>query len=192
MTNKNIIIAFDGPDNVGKGTQIALLRKWLSHLPFVVTDLEKPCGSSNEEKINYGLAASRNHLKATEAIWKEGIPQIIDRMHYTEYAYSIFRGGHEMQTIISMEKEFIHLKESFLIIVFVDEVENIRDRDDGKSNYNAEDLNEAQMLCDRFEDIAEESLFDNHVINIHNKNIEVVKQEVQSLILEKFQNILEK
>ncbi len=190
LENKKIIIAFDGPDNVGKGTQISLLRKWLKHIPFVLTDLNTPIGASDLEKIDYGLAASKNHLIAKSSIWKERVPQIVDRMHYTEYAYSILRGGHSIETIIELEKEHLDMKNDFFTIIFIDEVKNISDREDGKSIFNANNHSEIAEINNRFLEIAEYSLFDNVVINIHNKSIAIVQDEVKSVLLEKFPNLL--
>ena len=191
LINKKIIIAFDGPDNVGKGTQISLLRKWLKDIPFVLTNLDRPHGETNIEKIDYGFNATKNHLVAKKAIWKQGVPQIVDRMHYTEYAYSILRGGHDIQAILDLEKEFVDLKQDLFIIVFIDKVENISTRDDGKSVYRGDDHESIIKITDRFVEIAGESLFDNVVINIHNKNISTVRKEVQSRILEKFPTLLD-
>ncbi len=190
LKNKKIIIAFDGPDNVGKGTQIGLLRKWLKHIPFVLTNLDRPHGETHSEKINYGFNASKNHLVAKKAIWKQGIPQIVDRMHYTEYAYSILRGGHEIKKIIELEKEFKDLKQDLFIIIFIDNAENISIRDDGKSVYKGNDYESITKITHRFIEIAEKSLFDNVIINIHNKDISTVEKEVQSVLLNKFPNLL--
>ncbi len=190
LINKKIIIAFDGPDNVGKGTQIQLLRKWLKHIPFMLTDLNRPIGNSDNEKINYGLHASENHLAAKLAIWKQGIPQIADRMHYTEYAYSILRGGHNIQTILNIEEKYKEMKDGFFTIIFVDKVENISARDDGKSNFDADNHSEIQSIYDRFIEIADYSIFDNVIINIQGKDIPTVQKEVQEILLKKFPDLL--
>lgn len=190
--NKKIIIAFDGPDNVGKGTQIQLLRKWLSHIPFVLMNLDRPIGKSNQEKLSYGLHASKNALIANESLLEKGLPQIVDRMHYTEYAYSILRDGHDIQDIINLESEFLKIKDYFFTIIFIDEIENIQKRDDGISNYNADDSYEVKKITDRFPEIAQHSLFDNVVINIHKKNITTVQNEVKQHILKKFPDITKK
>lgn len=190
LQNKKIIIAFDGPDNVGKGTQISLLRKWLKHIPFILTDLNRPLGDSDADKIAYGLKASENHLAAKHTIWKQGIPQIADRMHYTEYAYSMLRGGHNIDTILELEERFIEMKPDFFTIIFIDKVENISARDDGKSDFDVNNHNEIQNINDRFSEISKKSHFDNFIINIHNKDIQVVQGEVKSILLKKFPNLL--
>lgn len=191
MKNKNIIIGFDGPDNVGKGTQMARLRKWLSHIPFVITNLDKPHGKTIEDKVQYGLHASRNHVHAKHSLWKQNIPQLVDRMHYTEYAYSILRAQHDIETILEMERDYLDMKDHFLTIVFIDDVDNIQDRDDGLSNYNADDSDQIRLITNRFVDIADQSLFNNIIINIKGKNIETVEKEVQQRVLEFFPNILD-
>jgi thymidylate kinase len=192
LENKKIIIAFDGPDNVGKGTQIQLLRKWLKHIPFVLTNLDRPHGENNNEKIHYGLNASKNHLEAKKIMLKHGLPQIVDRMHYTEYAYSILRGGHDIKTIINLEKEYIDLKENLFTIIFIDNVENISKRDDGKSVYKRDDYENIQKISDRFKEISKYSILDNVIIDIQGKDIQTVQKEVQIEILKKFPDILKK
>lgn len=192
LKNTKIIIAFDGPDNVGKSTQIALLRESLATIPFVLMNLDRPVGTSDKEKIHYGIAASQNALRANSSLLEQGIPQIIDRTHYTEYAYSILRGGHSKSDIQKLEKEYIHLKDSFFTIIFIDTIENIQSRDDGLSLYNVDDSNEITNIQDRFKDIAKDSLFDNVVINIHGKDIPHVQKEVQQHILNKFPQLINK
>ena len=180
------IIAFDGPDNVGKGTQIALLRKWLSHIPFVLTNLDRPHGGNHDEKLNYGYRASKNHLKAKELLWQEEIPHLVDRMHYTEYAYSILRGGHQLEDILTLEREFLAIRDDFLTIIFVDETENILKRDDGLSVYRRDDYEAVENIIERFREIADASHFHNRIISITGKSIPQVHEEVREIVREFF------
>ena len=190
LLNKRIIIAFDGPDNVGKGTQIARLRKWLSHIPFVLTNLDRPHGENHEQKLRYGFAASRNHLLAKKAMWEEGLPQLVDRMHYTEYAYSILRKGHALDDILALEQDFLAMRDDFFTIIFLDDVKNIMHRDDGKSVYRKDDEENIKRICQRFEKIAEHSHFSNAVVSIQGKSIDEVEREVQELIRKRFPDIV--
>lgn len=192
IENKKIIIAFDGPDNTGKNTQIELLRKWLSHIPFVITDLDKPYGENDSQKITYGLAAIDNLLHAQKIMHDSKIPQISNRMHYTEYAYSFLRGGHAIETILGLEEKYKDIKDNFFTFVFVDHVENLTKRDDGLSIYDDADIDAISIINERFIEIAEQSTFNNMVINIHDKNIESVKSEIQKILSEKFPNIIKK
>ena len=188
-TQQTPIIAFDGPDNVGKGTQIALLRKWLSRIPFVLTNLDRPHGKTNEEKLHYGYHASKNHLEAKSILHRNGIPHLVDRMHYTEYAYSILRGGHELENILNLERAYEHISDDFLTIIFIDKVENILKRDDGESVYERDDYLAVERIVERFREIAEQSIFKNEMINIDGKSIEEVQEEVKHVIKKHFPEI---
>jgi len=178
-----MIIAFDGPDNVGKSTQIKLLRKYFKEVPFLIMDVDAPIGDSTKEKLHYGKEHSR---RSFEAIRTLPFSQIHDRIHFTEYAYSFFRDGHELEEILDLEKEYKDIKNELLIITFIDEVNNISARDDGLSQFAKEDLENIHTLVQRFKNISEKSIFDNHIINIHEKDIETVQKEVINLVTNKF------
>ncbi|GEM_PF-3809308 len=194
------IILFDGPDNVGKGTQIELLRKWMLQSHFTITNLDRPVGDTLGDKERYGINAARGQLVTIQAGWSMGVPQIADRCHYTEYAYSILRKPHELETILELERSLEEAKSDVLGIIFVDEVEKIVERDDGKSNYQLEEGCEEHIvstqsiemaeainqISNRFHQIASESNFECHIISIHQKTIEMVHDEVKNIITKKF------
>ena len=72
------------------------------------------------------------------------------------------------------------------IITFIDATSNISDRDDGLSQFKKEAHDDIEKLISRFQEISQRSLFDNSIINIHNKDIETVHNEVISVIENKF------
>jgi len=181
--NKKIVIAFDGPDNVGKSTQIKLLRKYFKEIPFLILDVDAPVGDNSQEKLKYG----KEHTKRTlQTIRDLPFSQIHDRIHFTEYAYSFFREGHPIDEIVDLEKGYEEIKDNLLIITFIDEVKNISDRDDGLSLFDKEDHDNITTLINRFKEISEKSIFENYIINIHEKDIETVHSEVITLIENKF------
>ncbi len=184
--NTRPIIFIDGPDNVGKGTQISLLRKWLTEIPFSILNLDPPVGSDLNKKESYGIQAAKNQLGSVLASWEKDIPCIVDRCHYTEYAYSILRNTHEIQTILELEKELSPACSDVLGIIFVDKVENIVARDDGNSIYSTEDTQNIQNIINRFSEIADASSFDCKVISITGKTIEEVRAEVKKNVSDKF------
>lgn len=184
---KKIVIAFDGPDNVGKGTQINLLRKRYQDIPFLLLNVDPPIGENHAEKISYG----REHIKRTlDAVRKLPHPQIHDRFHFTEYAYSMFRGGHDLNDVISIEKEYDDVHSNLLVITFVDEPEKIHERDDGNSAYDAEKLDTVAELIQRFHEMSHHSHFDNHIIHIGGKDIPTVHEEVINHIESKFPHLV--
>lgn len=184
MDNNKIIIGFDGPDNVGKGTQIKLLRKYLKDVPFVILDGINPMGDTQEDKVKFGEKSERQYFKARKSMWNNSIPQISDRTHYSEYAYRIFRDSDKIDDILEMEKEFKELIDDIVIFTFIDKVENIMDRDDGDSAYGKDDLEGIKKLIDRFKYISEKSIFENYIVDIDGKN----EDEVFEIILEKIKN----
>lgn len=184
------IIILDGPDNVGKGTQLSLLRKHFKGTPFVITNLDRPVGESNEEKKVYGLKAATNQLLTMTHGVKHGIPYLADRAHYTEYAYSMFRDTHNLETFKEIESHIDEeLLSSSLSIIFIDTPENIAERDDGASVYTKEDLNGIETLILRFNEAAHASRIETHVINIDEKDIETVHKEVIEIIESKFKEL---
>lgn len=186
------IIILDGPDNVGKGTQLALLRKYFKSTPFVITNLDKPVGNNLDEKKIYGLQAITHQLTTMALAAKQGIPCIADRGHYTEYAYSMFREAHTLETILAIEQQYQEVQDIIIGIIFVDDVENISGRDDGQSAYNKEDLIQIQHIIERFEEHAAVSHFETKIINIKEKDIETVHQEVIRLLQNKFPSLQKK
>jgi thymidylate kinase len=175
---KDIILGFDGPDNVGKSTQIKKIRNYFVKTPFVVLNIESPVGENDLEKINYGVENTTNNLQATGAIFKKGIPQILDRTHFSEYAYSFFRGGHELEEFLKIEKDFEYLKESLFIIVFTDCIEKIQERDDGLSAFDPKKKEDIKKVIKNFEDISSKSVFKSVIININQKTEDQVFTEI--------------
>lgn len=176
------IIIIDGPDNVGKGTQIKRLRRWLSHIPFCIFNLDSPVGSNLDVKETYGIKAVHNQCKSLQLSWEHNIPCIVDRAWPSEYAYSILRKKHGIKTMLDIEEHYRAIQQNTHIIIFIDEVRNIQERDDGMSNYNAEDLKEIQLVVDRFTTFSEHSTFSTTLININGNNADTVEQEVQTVI----------
>ena len=189
MQSSTPIIIIDGPDNVGKGTQIKRLRSWLNHIPFCIFNLDSPVGSSLDAKEMYGIKAVHNQCKILQLSWEQHIPCIVDRAWPSEYAYSILRKKHGIETILDIEERYRAIQQDTHIIIFIDEIENIQERDDGMSNYNAEDLQEIQLVVERFKTFSEHSTFPTTVININGKDADIVEQEVQTVIRTHFPSL---
>lgn len=175
--HKNTIIAFDGPDNTGKSTQILRLRKRYASTNFVLTNLERPYGKSKEEILENGYRSTENLLKAINATQDLSIPQIVDRAHFTEYVYSIFRNGHSLEKVLELE-DIIKMPEHFITVIFLDSAKNISSREDGLSNFDADNLEEIELLCERFLEIAKASKFKTIIINIDGKDADLVEEEL--------------
>ena len=90
---------------------------------------------------------------------------------------------------MEIEKDYSEMQGDVLGLIFIDEVENISARDDGNSNYSADDIENIKNIIDNFVEIAEKSIFDVRVININGKDIKVVQTEVNDIVWEKFPNL---
>lgn len=184
MNGKMII--FDGPDNVGKGTQIEKLRRQHPHKNFVLLNLERPFGKNDAELLKNGFNSLKKMMCLAKAGLNQGANIIIDRAHYTEYAYSIFRDGHAIEKILELENFFEEEKRNILSIIFVDKAKNIASREDGLSNFDTSKIENFEMLCARFTDIAHQSHFNTKLINIDSKNedkvFEILNKEYKKLL----------
>ena len=183
---RKIILALEGPDNVGKGTQMKKIVSYFKDINFVALYDSLKAGETDSEKVEYGHKREKEYFKVRKYLWDNGIPQINDRSHYSEYAYRMFRNSDKIEDLLAMEKEYSELKDDYLTIIFIDEIENISSRDDGYSAYKKEDLGSIKKLIERFKYIAEKSIYKNYIININGKDENEVFDIIKNLIQEKF------
>jgi thymidylate kinase len=111
------------------------------------------------------------------------VPIILDRTHFSEYAYSFFRGGHKIEDILNLEKEFSDLKENIFIITFIDRVDNIAQRDDGLSAFQPKDKENIEKIINNFKEISQKSIFKNIIIDIEGKDEDEVFEEILKKML---------
>ena len=186
---RKIILSLEGPDNVGKGTQMKKIVSYFKDINFVALYDSLKAGDTDGEKVEYGRKREERYFKVRNYLWEEDIPQINDRSHYSEYAYRMFRNSDKIDDLLEMEKKYEHLKNDFLTLIFIDEVENISERDDGVSAYKGDDLESIKKLIDRFKEISEKSIFENYIININGKDEDEVFEIVLEKIFQKFGKI---
>ena len=184
MENKKIILSFEGPDNVGKGTQVKKVVEHFKTINFVCLYDSLKAGESDEEKVDYGKKREEVYFNVRNYLWEQNLPQINDRSHYSEYAYRMFRNSDKIDDLLELEKKYINLSDDYLTLIFVDNPENISKRDDGESAYKAEDLKSISELIDRFRFISEKSIFENYIIDINGKD----EDEVFEMVLKKIKN----
>jgi thymidylate kinase len=174
----NIILGFDGPDNVGKGTQIEKIRKYFSKIPFIVLNIEAPVGNSSIDKIKYGIKNTKNNLQGILILAENNLPQILDRTHFSEYAYSFLRGGHDLKTFLKLEKKCEKIKNIFCIITFIDKPKRIFERDDGQSAFDPSKTEDIEKIIENFKKISKQTIFKSIIINIYNKTEDEVFEEI--------------
>jgi GTPase SAR1 family protein len=98
----------------------------------------------------------------------------------------MFRNSDKIDDLLELEEKYLHLKDDYLTFTFIDTVEKISQRDDGYSAYKKDDLEDIQILLERFDYIIEKSIFENYTININGKDEDEVFKIVLEKIKEKF------
>ncbi len=183
---KKIILALEGPDNVGKGTQLKKIVEYFKDVNFVCLYDSLKAGETDEEKVKYGKKREEKYFETRKFLWENNIAQINDRSHYSEYAYRMFRNSNIIDDLLNLENKYKDIKDDYLTFIFIDKVKNISERDDGQSAYKKEEVEKIGELIKRFKYISKKSIFENYIININGKNEDEVFEIVREKIKEKF------
>jgi len=167
-----MLIIFEGPDNVGKTTQIELLRNYFAQKgkSFIIT-----------KSSNYKNVSPEKHkqlcIKEYKTIFNLGktIDIIADRLHGGEYVYGPIYRGYDGNYVFNFENH-----KSFLIVL-IDNPENLIKRDDGLS-FSTE-YDKKKLEIEKFKEFYEKSFIENKIlINIENKNIKEVFELIKNFI----------
>jgi len=167
-----MLIIFEGPDNVGKTTQIELLRNYFAKKgkPFIIT-----------KSSNYKNVTPEEHkklcIKEYKTIFNLGktIDIIADRLHGGEYVYGPIYRGYDGNYVFNFENH-----KSFLIVL-IDNPENLIKRDDGLSF--STDYNKKKLEIEKFKEFYEKSFIENKIlINIEGRSINEVFEIIKNFI----------
>jgi thymidylate kinase len=60
---KKIILSFEGPDNVGKGTQMKKVVGYFKDINFVTLYDSLKAGETDEEKVDYGIKREKRYFQ---------------------------------------------------------------------------------------------------------------------------------
>jgi len=156
-----MLIIFEGPDNVGKTTQINLLRNYFANKnkTFIL-----------HHSSNYKVPPEKHKELAKKeylTIFNLNEDIICDRLHGGEYVYGPIYRNYNGDFVFDLESEGY-------LIVLIDEPKNLIKRDDGKSF--SIDLEKKRLEIQRFKEFYEKSNLKKILININGKSIEEVHQ----------------
>lgn len=174
------LIIVEGPDNVGKTTQIRNISKLLNDNNIInhtlhYSNLQSDILNGNEIRKNSKIMYDNmiNISNSTSDFF------ISDRFHLGEYVYGkIYRNYDNPTNIFDIEK----LTDNILLIVLIDSAENLISRDDNKSfsiNKNIKNK-EIELFIESYN----LSKFKKILINIENKNIDSVWSEIHIFLNE--------
>jgi len=178
-----MIIIFEGPDNVGKGTQINLLRTYFGNINKI-THIIKYSNILTENIYEYSKIQYNEMFKIMKKL-NDNFYLIFDRSHIGENVYSPIYRNYNGEYIYDIEKKYIksNFWNSIFLITLYDEPENLIKRDDGLS-FSIK-LEKKQKEIDLFINSTKQSNINKKLllncnkmsINIiHNKIIEFLKR----------------
>lgn len=187
MKNSKIVI-FEGPDNVGKGTQISKCWKkvansvdeygypfWWHYANFGIEDNER---CKEQSALIYTSMFRSLFLENMR-----GNTILVDRSHLGEWVYGYIYRNYEAEFIWSIEEMFNQSKlwDSVYLITFIDEPENLIKRDDGLSF--STDLEKKKLEVARFVDAHERSRIVNKcLIDIKGKDETEVWKKIEKFV----------
>lgn len=182
-----MIVFIEGPDNVGKGTQIDNIWKEMSRrgmIPFwahyTSFGIKEAWQCENFSRTAYWAM----HMAAMD-LHKRNMHPIFDRSIYGEWVYGKIYRGYDAYFIWEMEgrlkdDNYYPWQECHLI-TFIDDPENLIKRDDGLSF--STDLDKKRFEVNRFVEAHSMSRIPNKMLcNINRNSKEEVWSEVKDFL----------
>jgi thymidylate kinase len=170
-----MIYIIEGPDNVGKGTQIRNIKKYLEEKDRLV------------HVMHYSNIKGQNIEKRSQIYYEQmfqlcqfsllqNFDLILDRAHLGEYVYSPIYRNYSGKYVFDIEKKFD--LDKIILFVFTARSEDLISREDGLS-FSIE-LDKKQHELDFFKKAFELSnIKHKHLIDITNKDIDKVWKEIE-------------
>jgi thymidylate kinase len=174
-----MIIIVEGPDRVGKDTQINKIKRYLEERNDLVHVMHyssiKGTDIENRSKLYYDQM-----FEICNQANKINVNLILNRAHLGETVYSPIYRNYNADWIFDLEKSYIK-QYDYRLIVFIADPEDLIKREDGLSFSN--ELTKKRDEIERFTKAYHQSNIKNKMlINITGKNIDDVWREVKKLI----------
>ena len=177
-----MIFIYEGPDNVGKTTQIQYLKD------YIEKDLQQMA-----HVMHYSNIKGRNLESRSKEYYNEmfgiskfasnnGINLILDRAHGGETVYSPIYRGYAGDYVYDLEKSYNgKVLNNMILIVFIDDDENLVDREDGESFSNDPTIKK-QEIANFIKFYENSNIKKKLLINIKDKSKEVVWEEIKNYL----------
>lgn len=185
---RNILICVEGPDNVGKSTLIKKLKDYFNKHTIHNLHYSNVKHENTLNVINYNKKLYNEMFMLMLSLLKDDNTGVIcDRSHLGEMVYGNIYRGYSGDYVIDIEKKYHHILDlwnNLFLITLIDEPQNLISREDGLSFTT--DLEKKKREIELFEFAHDTSTIKNKIIiNINNKNEDIVFNEVIEYIKEK-------
>ena len=186
---RNLFVIIEGCDNTGKSTLINNLKNYYNKITLHNLHYSNVKQENISEVIKYNKKLYNEMFELmTFALKNDKTGLIFDRSHLGEIVYGNIYRGYSGDYVLDIEKKFNHILDVFenlFLITLVDEPENLISREDGLS-FSVE-LDKKQRELELFDLAHTSSTIKNKlIINIKNKDAEVVFKEVTEFIDSKY------
>ena len=177
------VILFEGPDRLGKSTQLLKTKKWFEakgRTPHVLhySNVKAP----DPEKASRKLYTQEFELFSFAHAF--GLDLLLDRSHLGEAVYSPIYRGYSGDYVFDLEKKHLKPDQDVRLVLFVDDPENVVAREDGKS-FSA-DVERKTIEMEAFVEAFEKSSIQlKTVVDIDGKSIEDVWFELEGFLSNK-------
>lgn len=183
------IICLEGPDRVGKSTQLKLLLKYLLDEPTYVIHFSGISGITSEQSRQYSYKMYIDTFNMLNILNEDSLYRniIFDRCWIGEYVYSPLYRNYSGEYIFDIEKKFEHtgILEKITLFTLVDEPESLIKREDGHS-FSIE-LENKKREIELFKEAHKKSIIKRKFfMNIHDLRIEDVHRLIKEILFPKW------
>lgn len=190
-----MVIIFEGPDNVGKGTQIERVVKKFTELEIPTTVVH--CSNF---KVEESENKTERQQEISQAFYKrimqlinlynekiDGKEQVLvlDRSHLGETVYAPLYRKYSGNYVYKLEWD-IKEPDKVLVLTMVTDIDTLLKREDGKS-FTA-DADKRKLEIDAFVRAANDTRFENsYLLNVSDKSVGEVSEAIDAIIEEVFE-----
>lgn len=179
-SSKYNTIYIEGPDRVGKDTQIQIIRNTFSADLWQVLHYSKPPKLGSTDDYMLYQTSLFNQMFALTAL----VPKLIlNRSHIGEFVYAHYR-GYDGSYVFNSEKGWMDpdMDATSVVIILISQAEELIGRNDDQSFYTTVD--EARDEIGNFIHAFGKTSFTNkYIINVSGKSIEQVAEEIKAILI---------
>lgn len=177
----NYHILVEGPDNVGKSTQIQNIKNYFNNIVFVTLSHGNTKQLCVNDYIEYNTALFRSMFETISNNDYIEVSTICDRSHIGEMVYAPIFRNYDGDYVLNIEEEYSDI-DNLILIMYVDEPQNLISREDGQSFSTDIDVKWEEVR--RFKEAFEKCNLKKILISITDKTEKEVSNETITKILE--------